>query len=560
MTNTPSAPSARHALIIGIEDYPGFPGQGLPAGRLDALAYWKVCRRLGYAPENIHVLTSPALEKKDFDLAEMNLALEQYLDGESHLRAHLDARLGGRLTEVVSKLKDERRDQYAGPEGRRAAQRIPQLYKDVVKEHVVASWISPDRESARWEASKENIEREIAWLQQKLALPGAEGFLAYSGHGMKLGDDLALCPSDAAPPHDRVIPFEALRRHLGALENLTVVLDCCFAAAHERRAAAPVSTLSQDAIAPAAGAFTSLGGCTFCACGPGEQAHQAQLGGYWQGAFTWAFTVALQQWAIDNRDRDARVTVSHLEILFRTRMLLQALSFPQHPMLLGQVGVGNLAVFSRDPAARTTPAPSGRRVEGQLQPDMRYTLSLGTMVLAEVYALGSQTRQAINDQYQQTKKAGGDLSTTIACKWHIDGYTDEKAMEFWYVDATALSALSTASSINFAVTPSAFSNMTAFSPPAGNPVLSEVGATVPWDRGLPDPQAGVDPSTRLNQTFVNTPYCLELSLDTGRTTVTGARWYKHTADTALLVASDMNGSWARMTSSPMGEWYMRPSW
>src|SRR6185369_8267714 len=65
------------ALLIGVEDYKAFDGTGkkdLPAGRNDVLAYWKVCRRLGFT--HIRALTSPALTEEEIVRAELELVPE----------------------------------------------------------------------------------------------------------------------------------------------------------------------------------------------------------------------------------------------------------------------------------------------------------------------------------------------------------------------------------------------------------------------------------------------------------------------------------------------------
>jgi hypothetical protein len=111
-----------------------------------------------------------------------------------------------------------------------------------------------------------------------------------------------------------------------------------------------------------------IGSRVFCASGRDEQSWQAMLGGRWQGAFTWAFTRALEQWKTAPSGPFRKSTISHVELLFRTRMLLEALSFPQHPVLVDRIG--NLPVFQHDADTEeeTRAEPDAERRGGQIDP------------------------------------------------------------------------------------------------------------------------------------------------------------------------------------------------
>src|SRR5262245_53040120 len=93
------------ALLIGVEDYRSHSPDGskdLPAGRNDVLACWKVCRRLGYKPEHIRVLTSPKLTAQDLVWAESELSRERSpSEPEEEVEARVLGWLSGEQPQVV---------------------------------------------------------------------------------------------------------------------------------------------------------------------------------------------------------------------------------------------------------------------------------------------------------------------------------------------------------------------------------------------------------------------------------------------------------------------------
>ncbi len=178
------------------------------------------------------------------------------------------------------------------------------------------------------------------------------------------------------------------------MDNLTVVLDCCFAARGVTREGHLVPTLTEDA-SPKAERRTAIGDRVFCASGPDRSSYQAMLGGYWYSAFTWALTVTLEQWEMETDGGVAESTVSHDELLFRARTLMRALGFRQHPVFEDGAGLGNQRVFHLG-SGRSRPAvgsPNAPRESGQLQPDIKLMIHNGgdtsTPVLAEVFVVGA---------------------------------------------------------------------------------------------------------------------------------------------------------------------------
>ena len=169
-----------------------------------------------------------------------------------------------------------------------------------------------------------------------------------------------------------------------------MVLDCCFADAGADSKALRVPTLTPSGSGPVPAPRQEIGSRVFCASGRDEQAYQSMLGGHWHGAFTWAFTRALEQWKTAPSGQFRKGTVSHVELLFRTRMLLEALSFDQHPVLVDRIG--NLPVFQHDTDGEraTTAEPDAQRLLGQIDPAdgfAYFTFSTsGGVLLAEVVA------------------------------------------------------------------------------------------------------------------------------------------------------------------------------
>lgn len=386
----------RYAVLIGVENYPHMPGQELLAGRNDVLAMWQVCRRMGYKPQHIRVCTSPVLDKAQIVEAEVALALSL---PESRGKSQEDVRQG-------------------------------------VKENLAGA------ELKLTDATFDAMLDAVTWLGQHVSKPFLNdkgtmvpAMLTYSGHGAQVDGYLALCPSDAKKVGDaneltNVLSFRDIQELLcgydvsptqarNPLKYLTVVLDCCLAGGagapgtpdrHEQHRVTSLNSGTAPSQAPVE-LEPMLGQRIFCATLPNERGYQALLGGRWHGAFTWAFTQALEQWNVEkNAGLYPYSSISHTELLFRARMLLEALSFRQHPMLLDSIG--NTPVFWSDgervdgeqysrsdlnvPVKRpyTSAEPNVERAGIQMDPGGRsyrhYTFSDAKGLIAEVLVIGSK--------------------------------------------------------------------------------------------------------------------------------------------------------------------------
>lgn len=354
--------NGRFAVLIGVEEYTHFGEERLRAGRNDVLAMWKVCRRLGYQPEHIRLRTSPPLTLEDLEKAEMERLLA--------------------LPEGTGKTHDDV---------------LPQALRALASAHESRAEILGD-------ATCVSITEALLWLQSRLAAPFDQqqgyvvpGILYYSGHGTKLDGELALCPSDVGRDGSNALPFADVEEALTAgyerqqtpnpVEHLTVVLDCCFAAADSKTGGATNQRVTAlDFTGGAASASRSpqrpvhpwLQRRIFCATRDDEQGHQALLGGRWHGAFTWALTRTLEQWTTRQSSTELfpYVDISHAELLMRTRMLLEALSFPQHPVLMDAFantpvfwsGLARVEAQHVGPIPRTSVKPTASWGSVQLTP------------------------------------------------------------------------------------------------------------------------------------------------------------------------------------------------
>ena len=377
MSDETPASIPRRALLVGIESYPQYPEKQLRAGRNDVLAFWKVCRRLGYAPRDIRVLTSPKLTVQDLVWAEIEL-LPDALPSEGAAREEKEKELRETLQSVVVDV-----------------------------------------------AERQSILGGVKWLAESLAQRGGAaeeqslpGFFTYSGHGAQAGGELVLCPSDTGKAEGGALSNVIPLGELGAIfdradpvkkegtphptDNLTVVLDCCFAASGVKPAGQIVPTLTTSEGIPVETGRSLIGHRVFCASGSDKQSYQAMLGGYWYSAFTWALTVSLEQWTTDTEGPYTESMVSHNELLFRARTLMRALGFRQYPVFEDGVGLGNQRVFHHAASPTKPPAqrPNAERPGGQMDPSLKgyayYTISgindAGTVptLLAEVMAVNEE--------------------------------------------------------------------------------------------------------------------------------------------------------------------------
>jgi hypothetical protein len=361
-----------YALLIGIESYRSFDPEGrfdLPAGRNDVLAFYRVARKLGFSADRIRVLTTPLLEPSQL------LEMEKLLDPTAK--------------------EDDLAQRVSGVERR--------------------------------EATRQEFLDGERWLADKLTakqVQGAHplGLMTYSGHGSRLGSELDLCPSDVGPNLENAIDFSELRSILRGepAEHLTTVLDCCFAEKDFDRQGDPfklayLPVSRSGAVSPASPAEDALlAARVFSATRQDQNGYQSKFGGRWHGAFTWAFTVALDQWKIVEEEHFKRSTVSHGELLRRTRLLLDALDFPQEPTLADEEWLAKLPLFhhASNVSGETATSPDRGRHDVQLDPSCLvscyYSISAGGAEIAAVlleYGNGDC----------------GEAPGQIYERWHIEG-------------------------------------------------------------------------------------------------------------------------------------------
>jgi hypothetical protein len=116
--------------------------------------------------------------------------------------------------------------------------------------------------------------------------------MTYSGHGAQGEGDLVLCPTDTGPGLENAVSFSELRglfdkgdRVKGGkhpTDNLTILLDCCFASASDpagKGERAATLTPTGASAGKVAVAKTEIGSRVFCASERDEQSYQAMLGG-----------------------------------------------------------------------------------------------------------------------------------------------------------------------------------------------------------------------------------------------------------------------------------------
>ncbi len=503
---------ARYALLIGVEWYKWrHKSDTLHAGRNDVMAYYKFCRRLGHRPENIRVLTTPKLSLEDFVRAEQ----------EMH-------------PEASSKVASAAR-------GARVRKKVEAYFEALVHD----------------EATKANIEEQLAWLARMCDSEGTEagspsGFLAFSGHGTRIEGELALCPCDVGKTFTRALRVRDVSRRFsaGAKENLTVVLDCCFAAAREGEPESKLATGKAGSslqrvpflAAPpdtdeAATSSTSSTSSTrprrpsrapeiskrvFCASGPDEPSVQRVLGGYWHSAFSWALTTALEQWKIEDGAGLAYSTVSHTELLFRARMLLRSLSIPQHPRLVGDFGLSNAPVgcdYRSSSRGKTSQRPDVKGTEGQIDPSDKSILTIMQI------------------------KDGSDLIVEgIIVRTSYKDFA--QGFEYWYTDQTKYDSSTKAGPLTLVRT-----TVDTTERRAGDAVLTRKQQVV-WDE-VTAPPDWVAKDTKNNSSFGISVRILEASLKILRLT-----WFGTVKD-KLFRGTDA-GSWTMAkpsTASSALKWY-----
>lgn len=368
MNTYPRPVGSAYALVIGVSDYSAHDdsvqaprgAHDLPAGKNDALALYRACRELGIAPENIHVLTSPALA-----MVELGDRAPGYV---------------GRATrvEIVSQL----------------------------------AWLS------------QKLACEPGAPGAPVGLLAYSGHGDFSGDDLALCPCDVHAKKGAGPGEDleNVLPFylveEVLRSRPAAADNLTVLLDCSFASAQDAWGPGKRSSLTGRGHR-SADPVRSLGACTLLAARPGEVARVGTFGGREQGALTWAVSVIAGAWRAEQADERGEILISLGDLVNRAKALLGAISLPQSIALQGPRGAPELCFLHRKPVRSVfRPEPGGH---GQLDPDVSHDQNFTLYTLTLTYGSNQEVCQVLSvDESGLGYSAGKEywhLSSTFLSEW-----------------------------------------------------------------------------------------------------------------------------------------------
>lgn len=329
-----------YALLIGVDDYSAFDtsrGQeigthDLPGSRNDARAFWQTCRRLGMKPENIRVLTSPAIDPSELEGAgPENVALAT--------SSEILAKMGWLLEKMAAPSRPAGLVTYSGHGDVTAADGLVLCPSDVALkgENELANAIPFSKINAMIAARDVGDDLTIV----------LDTCHAGSSHGKKGTGASAL-------------PLSLLgRRASDIADELTI-------------AGAPPER-------------DRIGARVLAAARRGEVAYQSTFEGRWRGVFSWALSCAMEQWKVTEDERGTRLDVSYGKLLETARRLVSALWFDQEPELRGgPAGLADLAVLQRGVVVRpgtTADLPNGRFKTAQLDPGYKdwivYTVTQG---------------------------------------------------------------------------------------------------------------------------------------------------------------------------------------
>ncbi|MFT3771196.1 MAG: caspase family protein [Minicystis sp.] len=336
------------------------------------------------------------------------------------------------------------------------------------------------------EATHDAILDGARWLAEKLDGPTRPtGILTWSGHGdVDEARGLVLCPSDTTGLDlHGAVPFTDLRRIFASpacQRNLTVLLDCCNAGTAE--ASVPTArgtSLTQRALpARLAGIAPAVSERTLCATAAGRPAYQAHFDGVARGAFTWAVTVAAEQWRLAQDGGNVYLTVSHDELIARAGRLLAALSIPQEPVLVAPARVGRMPVLKRGlvPHAGEAGAdPTRDRSRIQLTGDVRI-------------ADGSPSDYVL---YTLVLDGGPILGKVLVTSIHDNGNSGayQASTEYWSLTADGMNAVPTARVMTIVGEGGTWRDPPAFPVETGLRTFT-MDETVAWSPAPADPRRG----------------------------------------------------------------------
>lgn len=328
-------PNNMHVVLIGVDKYTHYDESGsldLPGSVNDARTWWRIVRALGVPPQNVRVLVSPVPSD-----------LQSAFPGADPTLVH--------------------------------------------------------------EATNHNITQSCKWLNGSMHSGNVPGLLTYSGHGdiataqLVGASELALCPSDVTKGGKNILTFGDLERLFDSesAQNLTTVLDCCFAggaAQQEHPLSINTRTWNRDS-RPISFSSAPFGGRLLLACQVNEVAYQGMFMGEYHGAFTWALTSEILQWATSEQGSSRCLHLSYAKARSVAEKLLCTLYYKQEPLLaphkpsLG--GIDDLALFQTGHApGYVHEIPDGNRTHIQLDPSTKtsgyrvYAWKYNSTVIARV--------------------------------------------------------------------------------------------------------------------------------------------------------------------------------
>lgn len=333
------------ALIIGISDYSAYDASlqkqrgesDLRGGKNDALAFYRICRELGVAPKDIHVLMSPA-----FDASDTGHSVPGYVGLAT--RQEIEAQIGW----LAQKLAHAPSERYA-PSGLLCF-------------------------SGHGDFSGDD-----------LAL--CPGDVRSAGAGKDLENVLGF---------DRI--EEILRSYPGAVESLTVLLDASHAGADKAWGPGRRASLTGRGKWTPGRPPRTLARSTILAANPGEVARTMMVGGRAHGALTWALFTVASTWRSHSDRRSHDLSLSQGDLVGRAQTLLQALSVPQTITLQGGKDAAERSFFHRREVPSTYKPLRPVEPSNQADPDVErwdftlYTLRLtieNELLTAQVLSVGN---------------------------------------------------------------------------------------------------------------------------------------------------------------------------
>jgi hypothetical protein len=360
-----------YALLIGVDDYSAYDASvglakgtsDLPGGLNDVRAFWRICLDLGIQPENIRVLTSPALKPGELEGSKpVNFGPAT----ESEILANVDW--------LAQKLGAEAKPSgllaYTGHGDYAEAKGLVLCPTDV---------------------SGDDLDHAIPFsaLQSKLTSAHAADNLTvvldtcHSGTGQK--------PQKGG-------------WQIASLRNRPIAIPPSIRAARD-----------------------VPGGRVLTASSVEQSAYQARFSGVYRGAFSWAIGAVLEQWKLVQEGENVRVTISYQELRNRAEALLKSLSFPQTPQLQAAPEVEALSFFHQGLTAHadeTSKEPDAQPVIQQLDPgfkgyniySMTYTAGLTvstskTLSARTTYNTGTVTFTADNEYWSMTSTFTGHVNS-----------------------------------------------------------------------------------------------------------------------------------------------------